>query len=400
MAICAGIYVASQFLRNSVGVIAPDLAHEVAISASQIGLLSSLFFLVFGAAQVPLGIAIDRFGPRACILGSVSLAVVGSLLFAYAATFPTMVTARVLMGLGCAPLLVAPAALFARWFRPDQFATLLGIQIAVGNLGTLLATAPLARTAAAVGWRIPFVLIAAMTAIGALLVAAFVRDDPPGHAAAPARSSLADSLRGVVEVIRTPGAIPLLIMHACSYAMYATILGLWGGPYLTHVHGYDLSQRGDMLLLLAGSQICGAFLWGLSDRFFRSYRIPTMIGTLTTAGLLLVLALGLPTGRWLIVWFGLFGLCAAFTPALMAHGKSLFPTRLVGRGITLMNFGTMGGTFIWQTMSGAAMDLFPTVDRVYPSIAYGTVFALLGGVMLVAVVIYARARDPWRSGAS
>ena len=400
VSICAGIYVVSQFLRNSIGVIAPDLAREVAISASQIGLLSSLFFLVFGAAQVPLGIAIDRFGPRACILGSVSLAVAGSLLFAMVATFPALLVARILMGLGCAALLVAPVTLYARWFRPEQFATLLGIHMAVGNLGTLIATAPLARATEAIGWRLPFVVIAGVVAVGAVLVALFVRDDPPGHAAAPLQDSLAESVRGVAEVIRTPSAVRLLIMHACSYAMYATILGLWGGPYLAHVHGYDLSQRGDMLLLLAGSQICGAFLWGLSDRWFGSYRVPTLIGALSTAGLLFVLALGLPTGSWLVVWFGLFGLCAAFTPTLMAHGKSLFPGRLTGRGITLMNFGTMGGVFVWQAVTGAVMDLFPTVDRVYPSAAYGAVFAMLGGVMLVAVVIYARARDPWQSGAS
>lgn len=395
---CAGIYVASQFLRNSVGVIAPDLARELTLTASEIGLLSSLFFLVFAAAQLPLGIALDRFGPKTCILGSVSLAVAGSILFALAEGFSGLLAARLLMGLGCATLLMGPLALYARWFPPERFATLLGIQIGIGNLGTVLATAPLARAAEAVGWRSPFLVAAAAIAVATVLVGLVVRDNPPGRTVEHRHQSLAESLRGVVEAIRTRDIWRLFLLHTSGFAIYATVLGLWGGPYLSHVHGFDLAGRGDMLLLLAAGQIGGSVLWGMSDRVFGSYRVPTLLGAVGTAALLLVLALAGPLPpAGLLAWFAVFGIVAAYPPVMMAHGKSLFPPHLVGRGITLLNLANMGGVFVWQALTGAVMDRFPAADGVYPVAAYHTVFALMASGVLVLAAIYAGAHDPRRN---
>jgi nitrate/nitrite transporter NarK len=395
VATCAGIYVASQFLRNSVGVIAPDLARELTLTASEIGLLSSLFFLVFAAAQLPLGIALDRFGPKACILGPVSLAVAGSLLFSAAEGFAGLLAARILMGLGCAALLMGPLALYARWFPPSRFATLLGIQIGVGNLGTLMATAPLARAAEEVGWRSPFLAVAAAIAVATLLVALVVRDNPPGRTVEHKRQSLAESLGGVVEAIRTRDVWRLFLLHTSGFAMFATVLGLWGGSYLTHVHGLDLAARGDLLLLLAAAQVIGSMLWGLSDRLFGSYRVPTLLGAVGTAALLLVLALVGPLPTFgLMAWFAVFGVVAAYPPVMMAHGKSLFPPHLVGRGITLLNLANMGGVFVWQALTGAVMDLFPAANGAYPAAAYHTVFALMALVVLVLTALYAGAHDP------
>jgi hypothetical protein len=150
-----------------------------------------------------------------------------------------------------------------------------------------------------------------------------------------------------------------------------------------------------MLLLMAVAQICGSFLWGISDRLLDSYRWPTMIGAIGSALLLLVLPLAgpLPQG-WLPVWFAAFGLMAAFTPVMMAHGKSLFPPHLVGRGITLLNLANMGGVFVWQAVAGVVVDLYPTTNGAYPAAAYHMVFALQGLAMLALMVVYVRARDP------
>ena len=356
VATCAGIYVISQFLRGSIGVIAPNLARELSLNAAEIGLLSSLFFLMFAAAQLPLGIALDRFGPRACLLGSVSLAIAGSLLFALAGNFAELLGARLLMGLGCAALLVAPLAVYARWFPPDRFSTLLGIQMAVGSLGALLATAPLARAAEAFGWRTPFLVVAAITVAGAVLAAVVIRDNPPGKAPPHNNDSLADSIRGVAHVIRIRDVWRLFLLHTCAYAMYASIQGLWGGPYLTDVYGFDLAQRGDMLLLMAVAQICGSFLWGISDRLLDSYRWPTMIGAIGSALLLLVLPLAGPLPQGLAagvvrrlraaggVHAGDDGARQVAVPAASRRARHhLAQSRQYGRGVRLAGGGRRGG---------------------------------------------------------
>src|SRR4029079_4256037 len=138
----AAIYLVSQFLRNSVGVIAPDLAREIGLNAAEIGLLSSAFFFAFAAAQIPLGIALDRYGPKRCMLLCAAIAFLGTLAFAVATTPAGLGTARILMGLGSSCYLMAPLALYARRFPPERFTLLAGIQISLGPIGTLFVTPP------------------------------------------------------------------------------------------------------------------------------------------------------------------------------------------------------------------------------------------------------------------
>ena len=118
------LYIVSQFLRNSVGVIAPNLAAEIGLTPIEIGLLSSIYFFCFAATQLPLGVALDRFGPKLCMLVSAAFTVLGCALFALASTAGGLVAGRALLGFGTACFLMAPVALYARWFPPERFSTL------------------------------------------------------------------------------------------------------------------------------------------------------------------------------------------------------------------------------------------------------------------------------------
>ncbi|HEX4553844.1 MAG TPA: MFS transporter [Xanthobacteraceae bacterium] len=154
-------YMVSQFLRNSIGVIAPNIAAEMAIPAAQVGVLSSAFFFSFAAMQLPLGVAIDRFGPKRCMLVCGGVVIASALLFAAGRTPAELVAARIIMGFGTSCYLVAPLTLYAQRFSADRFAMLAGLHMGVGTMGTLLATAPLAFAAAAIGWRASFCVVAA-----------------------------------------------------------------------------------------------------------------------------------------------------------------------------------------------------------------------------------------------
>ena len=126
------LYIVSMFLRNSVGVIAPNLAAEMQLTPIEIGLLSSIYFFAFAATQLPLGLALDRFGPKLCMLVSIGFTVLGCVLFAVAHETAGLVAARALLGFGTASFLMAPVALYARWFPPERFSTFTGIQIGLG----------------------------------------------------------------------------------------------------------------------------------------------------------------------------------------------------------------------------------------------------------------------------
>ncbi len=390
------IYGISQFLRNSIGVIAPNLASELDLSASQIGVLSSVFFFAFAGVQIPLGIALDRYGPRRCMLFCGTIAVAGALSFAFAPSSGWLIAARVLMGLGSSCYLMAPLALYARLFPPDRFATLVGFQIGLGTLGTLLATAPYAWAVAAFGWRTSFVAIAIAVICATIATAIVVPKEESGNEDRP-RESLRESFAGMLEAVRTPSFWPVFMLQLTAYSSFVMVIGLWGGPYLTHIYGYSLTERGNMLLVAVVAQVVGSFLWGSTDRLFNSYKIPVFTGALLTATLMALAAIVGVFSPWaLFAWFlGLGGLSAYLT-VIIAHGKSLFPPNLVGRGLTLFNMATMGGAFLNQAITGMVIDLFPQVGGGYAIDAYRTIFALQAVSILLGCLAYWFSRDPRR----
>jgi len=386
------IYAISQFLRNSIGVIAHDLARQLDLSATQIGLLSSTFFFSFAAAQIPVGIAIDRYGPKRTMLATAVLAVAGTVLFALAPSAATLIAARALMGLGCSTFLMAPLVIYARRFPPERFAGLTSLQMGFANIGTLSATAPLAASAEFIGWRASFLAIACLTALVALLIVWAV---PRHRGGGSERESWAAAFRGVGAALKVRSFWPVFFVHLTAYSCFATMVGLWGGPWLTDVHGTDLSARGNILFIGAAAQMAGLLLWGAMDRYWGSYKRPVLLGGGASV-LLLAIVAAFPMDRTsAAVWFGLFGLFVAFTPILTAHGKSLFPPALTGRGITLMNIGAIGGVFLSQTVTGLLMDAVGRgANGVYPPEGYRLVFGVLGGWLLLSLVIYTRAIDP------
>jgi len=386
------IYAVSQFLRNSVGVIANDLAHELQLSATQTGLLSSAFFFTFAVVQIPVGIFIDRYGPKRVMLATAVVAVIGTVLFAFAPSASLLIAARALMGLGCSTFFMAPLVIYARRFPPQRFASLTSIQMGGANLGTLAATAPLAASSAAIGWRGSFLVVAVIAVVLTLVIALAV---PRDAQTSKSRESWTDAFRGVAEAVKVPSFRSVFFMHLTTYSCFVSIVGLWGGPWLTDVHGADLATRGNILLLGAGAQICGMLMWGAMDRFWGSYRRPVFLAG-SIAVVMMAILVFVPLDLTLVsVWFVLFGLSVSYTPILTSHGKSLFPTHLTGRGITLMNIGTMGGAFLSQSVTGMLIDLMGRSETgSYSPEGYRLVFAALTSWLLLSLVFYFRAIDP------
>jgi len=385
-------YIVSQFLRNSIGVIAPNLAQELTLTPAQIGLLSSMFFFLFAVVQIPLGMALDRFGPRICLTAGAAVTVLGCIAFASAATPPGLIAARALMGLGTAGALVGALTVYARRFPAHRFATLTGLQVGVGTLGALIATAPLGFAAAAIGWRESFLVVAAFALIVGCFIPLVLRKDGPHRRAETMRESLA----GTVAVMRTPSIGRLFAMSLVVYSSFGLVAGLWGGPYLAHVYGYGLEQRGGFLLVSVIGHIIGNMAWGPMDRLVGSYKAPALIGAGISAATLAYLAIvGTLSPAALALWFAAFGFAAAFGPLVIGHAKSLCAPDQVGRGLTVFNMGTMGGTFLTQAISGLVIGLFPAAaDGSYELAAYRAVFALQAGLILLVSLIYFGSRDP------
>ena len=383
------LYIVSQFVRGSVSVIAPNLADEMALSPMQIGLLSSMYFFCFAATQLPLGVALDRIGPKRCMLVAVGVTILGCIVFAVSHGAGGLIGARALLGLGTAPFLVAPVALYARWF-PERFSTLAGVHLGLGSLGALLATAPLAYATSSFGWRSTFLAVSVCAAAIGVLLWLIVTDAPPGATDIPhKKEGLRDSIAGIWEVVRTPSIGRVFMVQLSSYPSYIVLVGLWGGPYLTHVYGYDLKGRGEILFLSALCQVVASFLWGPSLRLFGRHKPPIVFATtICCISLLLLAGVGVLPIPLLVAVFVMLGFSTGMTSVVLSHGKSLVPPHLLGRTMTLLNVGTMGGGFVVQFVSGTIIDLFPAPNGVYPLEAYRVVFGVQAVIVIAALIAY------------
>ena len=226
-----------------------------------------------------------------------------------------------------------------------------------------------------------------------------VRDTRPGAEDSTARpQTLGDSVRGLREVFRVPGLLRVVPLIALGYASVITIIGLWGAPYLHEVHQLESLDRGNLLSVLAIAFVIGTLAYGPIQRRVSGFRRVVVAGSVSTGGLLVVLALFAGTSLVITVPL-LVIICTvgAYSVVLMGQGVALIPSRLLGRGTTTLNGVLMGGTAILQIVSGmiveAAHNWFGT-----PVAGYAAFFAVLGLATLAATVFYLRAPEPSRDG--
>ncbi len=372
-AVLTGMYVVAYFYRVSAAVLAGDLRADLDLSTQQLGNISSALFYAFAFAQLPLGPLLDRIGPRRIIFVLSLVTAAGALLFAFAGGYLGAWVGRALIGVGTSCVLMGSLKVYTAWFEPRQFATLSGLQVALGNTGNLLATAPLAWLAATIGWRHTFVAAAGLTGLFALAVLIVVRDAPAGSV----RSSRPPLLAGWGRLARTPSFWLLGLLAFFWYGSYMAVQGLWGGPYLVEVLGCQRESAAFLLLLTAVGFILGCPLAGrLSDRILVSRKKVLAAGQL---GLLLTLALflgpleRLPAPLLPLVFF-LFGLFVSTGPVLYAQVKELFPGELAATAMTSINFFVVVGAALTQQLMGYVMsENAVAADAFHRAFAFPTV---------------------------
>lgn len=342
-------YVLSQFFRAFLAVMAPGLTTDLGLGAGDLANMSAAFFLVFALVQFPLGVALDRLGPRRTVPVLMLDGVAGALLMAQAQGAAASIAALALIGLGCSPIYMGALYYYGRTESPARFGFLSSLMLGIGSLGNLLAATPLAIATQHFGWRLTLLLIAAVMAGAAALFWLMVRDPPPAEQPAGRQSAMAE-LR---EVVTLPGFWALMPLLMIGYAAVVVERGLWVGPYFAEVHRLEPIPLGNAVLAMAISMSLGAFAFGALDRVLGRPKLLVIAGTLLTAVPFMVLWLMPQPPLWSAVAsvsaIGFMGLCQ---PLLFAHARRFFPDHLLGRGMTFANFLTIGGAGLVQYASG------------------------------------------------
>ncbi len=389
------LYLMSMFYRSTNAVLAPVLREEMGIAADQLGLLTGAFYISFAIMQIPTGLFLDRFGPRVTIALMMLMPAAGAIVFSQAESVTGLALGQAIMGAGCAVGLSGAIVIFARWFPPDRIATMIALYSGMGNVGILLSATPLAAAIGEFGWRDSFVFMAAVNALLVGQMYFLVRDAPPDHPYhGEARETLGAIFRGLGEVLARGAIWPMLALAFVSLSMVLTIRALWAGPYLADVFGLDAIARGNMLLVFTIAMLVGNVGFGPLDRLFDRRKPVVLTGAVISAAALIGLAL-LP-GASLFVAMALLcvlGVACNYIVVIFAHGRALFPMRLVGRAVTLVNCINMFGIAVMQVVTGFIIRSFPATGGGAPEIAYRAMFGFLAACLVCGMLVYTRSRD-------
>lgn len=389
------LFLVSMFYRSTNAVLAPVLRDEMGVTADQLGIVTGAFFAAFALAQIPLGLLLDRFGPRVTITGMMLIPAAGSIVFSQAESVAGLIAGQALMGAGCAVGLTGAIVVFARWFPADRTATMIALYTGLGNVGVLLTATPLAAAVAVYGWRDTFVFMAALNVLLVAQMFLLVRDAPPGHPYHDqTRETLGVVIRGLGEVLTTRAIWPMLGLGFCALSMVLTIRALWAGPYLADVYGLDAIGRGNMLLIFTFAMLVGNVGVGPLDRVFNRRKAVVLAGAGITAAVLAVLALAPSLSLWAaMALLCILGIACNYIIVIFAHGRALFPLRLVGRAVTVINGVNIFGIAVLQVASGYVVRSFPATDGAAPEMAYRAMFGMLAVVLLLGMAAYTRSKD-------
>lgn len=396
--VCSLLFVMSMLYRASIILIAPEISHDLQLSAQDLGLLGAIFFYAFGLAQLPLGFFLDQMRPKRIMLFLNMTAVFGAIVFAAAPGYGVGLLGRSLLGLGMSANIVGSLTLYVAWFKPSEFASVAGLTFGIGALGGLLATSPLHALVAVIGWRMVFVVLAFITFILTVGFYFIVQDNPNDET--PVRfvpeSHKRLSVRETCRRLFTDFSyVCIAITTGLRYGVYAAVQSLWAGPFLILYLGVPTLLAANLLLVLNIGFIFGGPLAGLlNDRLFgRPKRI--MLASLFFMVLCLA-GLAAQNGpdrtvllAGLLFTFGLFG---GFGHIAFAHIKTLITPELSGRAFAINNFCSMmgGGLFIHGLGSFIGRGTSGSLDA---GKNYPLAFWLCATALIVGAVIYTFSRD-------
>ena len=388
-------YFMSYGLRSVNAVLAPDLTAELGLTHAQLGAMSAAYFLAFAAMQVPLGVWLDRFGPRRVDAALLGLAAAGCVVFALATSPAMLWVGRALIGAGVAGALMASLTAYRQWFPAERQTQLAAWMLMSGTVGVLFTTVPVHWALPLLGWRGVFWLAAALlAAIGATMWLLLPRDHEHARApGAPAASFLA-SLGGYREVFASGYFWRMTMTAGVVQGGFVSMQSLWVGPWFGTVLGVQGAARADLLF---------AFNFGLMLCFFALGWIAPRIGTerdalarIVARGTALVVALELAiawawgaSAWWL--WVAYAAAATVYTLVQPRVGLA-FPARLAGRALTGFNLVIFSWMFASQWGFGVAIDAFRDhgLDEVAAFRAAMVAFASVHAACLLLFVAWPR----------
>ena len=378
-------YFISYFFRNVNAIIEADLVRDLGFSAASLGLLTSVYFISFASFQLPLGLLLDRFGPRRTESMLLIFAALGALIFSMAESLSGLILGRLLIGFGVSACLMASFKAYVLWFPPDRLPLMNGLQMVAGGLGAMSATVPLRTALEFTDWRGVFLILSGLTLLSALVLWLVYPEKEGTTGPIPMKKQL-EGLKTVLTS-RPFLAIAPLVMFSQSAQM--AIQGLWAKPWLRDVAGLDEAECANHLMWMMVAMMAGFFLLGLlSERLYHARKIsPVTVGVSAMSVFIvlqLLMSLGWTAQPMLLMTAFSFFATAGILP--YAGLSQIFPKALSGRVSTSLNLTVFLGAFAVQWGLGEIISLWPPQGKGYAPESYGAAFGSLAVLQLFGLL--------------
>jgi predicted MFS family arabinose efflux permease len=380
-------YVLSYLFRVVNAVIAPNLATDLQVGPADLGLLTSVYFISFAAFQLPLGVLLDRFGPRRVEGGLIVFAAAGALTFGWATSLLGLSAGRALIGVGVSSGYMAAIKAYTLWFPAHQWPRINGLHLAAGGFGALSATLPVEYALGYTDWRGVFMLLACLSA---LVAAAIFWGVPEKRQEAPA-IRLAGQLKGVRQVFTNGLFWRVAPLAVISQVAFMSIYGLWSGPWLRDIAGMDRAGIAGVLFWSAAAMTASYIIAGFVTERLNQAGITPMATSVWGMFLFMIVQMLLmvaPVSWAMELWilFGFMGTAGVISYPALAMS---FPAQLVGRVSTSLNVLVFVAAFTAQWGIGAVIALFPVAATGnYSSQGYHASFAILLALQAACLVWY------------
>lgn len=365
-------YFISYLFRTINAVISPKLTQELGLDATSLGLLTSAYFFAFALFQFPLGVLLDRYGPRRVQAALLTVAAGGALTFGLSHGLTGLLIGRALIGLGVSGCLMAAFKAFTQWFAAHKLPAMNGYVLAAGGLGALTATIPVEAALRVIDWHTLFITLAAIT----LTIAALVFFVYPEREIAHGHATLREQLRGAASVFASGKFWRIAPLAIFIQATFMSIQGLWAAPYLRDVAKLSQPEIAQYLFAMACAMVAGQFLSGtvataLAKRGFATSKLFAL------NALVIVVVWSVIAMQWfprsIIAWM-VVGFCGSASSLSYSILTPAFASSLAGRVNTAINLLVFVFAFVMQWAMGAVINLWPATANGYATQGYQAAF--------------------------
>ncbi len=387
-------YFISYFLRNANAVLSPSIVSEFSLSATHIGLLTSLYFLAAALVCLPVAMLLDRYGPRKVLIVQTLVTATGCLMFAIGETLIWLMVARTIIGLGVAGCLMTAFKAITVWLPRKRWATGNSLVLGVGSLGVIASTQPLQWLLEWVSWQGIFWLAAAVCVV----LCAWVFWFTPEHKPRDATRATVSTANIYLQVLQTGLFWRLVPIATFSMAMFFAIQGLWANAWMSDVALLDQAAIGKRLLVMALAMSAGMLINGTLSDLLAGFGVPLvaviLVGVLGMLVAILTLSFALaPIAWWPWIVLGYTGNIGALGYPLLSRR---FPDNVSARVMSVLATTNFFIAFVLQFALGILLDRWPrTTSGAYPPEAYQTALLLCAGVLVLTIIWFATSRKIW-----